>query len=95
MAEGSCGGAKDRTRRDPVSESAERRPRPRGGARLLAAACVTATALAAFADWRLQMDRILRLARLDRILLEQSYLAPGALDARGLVLASYLLGARR
>ena len=42
-------------------------------------------------DWRLQMNRVLALARRGRILLEQSYLDPGDLAARSFVLASYLL----
>jgi Hypothetical glycosyl hydrolase family 15 len=42
-------------------------------------------------DWRLQMDRVLGLVRRGRIVLAQSYLAPGDVAARGFVLASYLL----
>jgi len=42
-------------------------------------------------DWRLQLNRVLRLARLGRVLLEQSYLDAGDLGRRRFVLASYLL----
>jgi hypothetical protein len=43
------------------------------------------------ADWRLQMDRVLRLVRRGRIVIGQSYLRPSDLTARGFVLGSYLL----
>jgi hypothetical protein len=43
------------------------------------------------ADWRLQMNRVLRLVRRGRIVIGQSYLGPGDLGARGFVLGSYLL----
>jgi Hypothetical glycosyl hydrolase family 15 len=42
-------------------------------------------------DWRLQMDRVLRLARKRRIVIAQSYLGAGDSRARGFVFASYLL----
>jgi hypothetical protein len=42
-------------------------------------------------DWILQLDRILRIVRRGRIVICQSYLGPEHLDARGFVLASYLL----
>jgi hypothetical protein len=42
-------------------------------------------------DWALQMDRALRLVRLNRIVIGQSYVRPGDLRARGFALASYLL----
>jgi hypothetical protein len=42
-------------------------------------------------DWRLQMNRVLGLARLGKVVIAQSYLGPGDLTARGFVLASYLL----
>jgi hypothetical protein len=42
-------------------------------------------------DWRLQMDRVLRLVRRGRIVIGQSYLGPGDLTARGFVLGAYLL----
>jgi hypothetical protein len=42
-------------------------------------------------DWVLQLDRILRIVRRGRIVICQSYLGPEHLDARGFVLASYLL----
>lgn len=45
----------------------------------------------AVGDWRLQMNRVLGLVRLDRVILAQSYLSPGDMVARGFVLASYLL----
>jgi hypothetical protein len=43
------------------------------------------------ADWELQMDRVLKLARRGRIVIAQSYLAPGDARSRGFDLASYLL----
>lgn len=42
-------------------------------------------------DWELQMDRTLRLVRLGRLVIGQSYLQPSDMDARAFVLASYLL----
>jgi len=42
-------------------------------------------------DWRLQMTRVLSLARLGRVVIAQSYLAPQDSVARGFVVASYLL----
>ncbi len=45
----------------------------------------------AVSDWRLQMNRVLSLARRGRIVLAQSYLAASDATARGFVLASYLL----
>jgi len=37
------------------------------------------------------MDRVLRLVRMNRIVIGQSYVSPGNLRARGFALASYLL----
>jgi Hypothetical glycosyl hydrolase family 15 len=45
----------------------------------------------AVADWELQLDRVLRLVRLNRIVIGQSYVRPADLGARGFALASYLL----
>ncbi len=45
----------------------------------------------AVSDWQLQMDRILGLVRLRRIILAQSYLSASDMTARGFVLGSYLL----
>jgi len=42
-------------------------------------------------DWRLQMTRVLSLARLGRVVIAQSYLEPPDSVARGFVVASYLL----
>jgi uncharacterized membrane protein (UPF0136 family) len=42
-------------------------------------------------DWRLQINRVLGLAGLGRVVMAQSYLASADLAARGFVLASYLL----
>jgi hypothetical protein len=42
-------------------------------------------------DWRLQMNRALGLTHLGRVVIAQSYLAPGDQTARSFVLASYLL----
>ena len=42
-------------------------------------------------DWRLQMNRVLRLARLGRVVIAQSYLGTSDADARSFDLASYLL----
>jgi hypothetical protein len=43
------------------------------------------------ADWQLQMDRVLGLARRGRVVIAQSYLDPRHSRSRGFVLASYLL----
>ncbi len=45
----------------------------------------------ALGDWQLQMDRILGLVRLGRIILAQSYLNASDMTARAFVLGSYLL----
>ncbi|MDQ6821495.1 MAG: putative glycoside hydrolase [Actinomycetota bacterium] len=45
----------------------------------------------AVGDWQLQMDRILGLVRLGRIILAQSYLNASDVTARGFALGSYLL----
>lgn len=43
------------------------------------------------ADWELQLNRVLHIVRRGRIVICQSYLGPEHLDARGFVLATYLL----
>ena len=45
----------------------------------------------ALGDWRLEMNRVLGLVRRVKVILAQSYLAPGDMTARGFVLGSYLL----
>jgi len=45
----------------------------------------------ALSDWQLEMNRVLGLVRPRKVILAQSYLAPGDLTARGFVLGSYLL----
>jgi hypothetical protein len=45
----------------------------------------------AVGDWQLQMNRILGLVRLGRVIIAQSYLSAADMTARGFVLGSYLL----
>jgi len=45
----------------------------------------------ALSDWQLEMNRVLSLVRLNKIILAQSYLSPSDMTARGFILGSYLL----
>jgi hypothetical protein len=51
----------------------------------------SASSFYALDDWRLEMNRVLGLVRGGRVILAQSYLSAGDLNARGFVLGSYLL----
>ncbi|HEY6399100.1 MAG TPA: putative glycoside hydrolase [Solirubrobacteraceae bacterium] len=50
-----------------------------------------ASSFYALGDWQLQMNRVLGLVRLGRVILAQSYLSAPDMTARGFVLGSYLL----